>query len=43
MAGGIIPNYTLPPDAPWVMLMDRCVGGVKGLGEGELGCSSSKW
>lgn len=34
MAGSITPNYTLPPDAPWVMLMDGCVGGAGGEGEG---------
>lgn len=43
MADSIIPNYMLPPDAPRVMLMDCCVGGVDGAGGGELGCSSSKW
>lgn len=37
MAGSIIPNYMLPPDAPWVMLMDCCVGGVEGAGGGGAG------
>lgn len=30
MADSITPNYTLPPDAPRVMLMDGCVGGAEG-------------
>lgn len=34
MAGSIAPNYMLPPDAPRAMLMDGCVGGAGGEGEG---------
>ena len=37
MADSIVPNYTLPPDAPWVMLMDCCVGGGEGAGGGAAG------